>query len=56
VDDTLSLGFPGKKIMREQLKDVIQKNGIAIVAREGWMHPCPQCGSQETEVCNWGKY
>jgi hypothetical protein len=56
VDNTLSFGFPETKMMREQLKDAIQKNGVAIVERNGWMRPCPRCGSQETEVCKLDMY
>jgi len=53
VDDTLSQNYPGTNRMREQLEAVVQNSGIAIVARKGWMRPCPKCGSHNTEVCQW---
>lgn len=35
------------------IKNIVEQQGISIVNRTGWMRPCPKCGSQKTEVCQW---
>jgi hypothetical protein len=53
VDSTFSMEFTGIRTMREHLIDSIQKSEIKLAQREGWMRPCPECGSHDTEICHW---
>lgn len=43
----------GVQKMREHVSAQIANSGIAVTERNGWMRPCPQCGSDNTEVCHW---
>lgn len=39
--------------LRDQIYTCIVNSGIAVTNRQGWVRPCPQCGSNDTEVCYW---
>lgn len=39
--------------LRDQINTCIVNSGIAVTNRQGWVRPCPQCGSNDTEVCYW---
>lgn len=53
VEMVLSNPFSEIQKMREQVNAQIVESGIALTERNGWMRPCPHCGSNETEVCYW---
>lgn len=53
VDAALAMAFEGVDEIRNNLEQAILKRDIVIVDREGWMRPCPQCGSDETAVFYW---
>ena len=53
VDSAFTIDFEGIDETRSQLRQTILNSGIKIVDREGWMRPCPKCGSDDTAVCRW---
>lgn len=53
VDAAFALEFAGVAEARAQLRQMILNSGIQIVEREGWMRPCPKCGSDDTAVYRW---
>lgn len=53
VDSAFSLEFEGIVEVRHQLRQAILNSGIQIVDREGWVRPCPKCGSDDTGVSRW---
>lgn len=55
VDMALSGASPEIQTMRDEINARIVNSGIAITDRQGWMRPCPHCGSNSTEVCTWIK-
>jgi len=53
VDSAFAIKFEGIDETRSQLRQLILDSGIQIVDREGWMRPCPKCGSDDTAVYRW---
>jgi predicted nucleic-acid-binding Zn-ribbon protein len=50
---TLLSSEPAAAPQRETIAQALEASGIEIRPREGWMRPCPKCGSSETEVSYW---
>jgi hypothetical protein len=38
---------------RTNLESRVRASGVAIRIRDGWMRPCPKCGSENTAVFYW---
>lgn len=53
VDSAFTIEFEDIGETRNQLRQMIMNSGIKIVDREGWMRPCPKCGSDDTAVYRW---
>lgn len=53
VDRILSLDIPGLRETRESTREKVSRSGISLCEREGWMRPCPSCGSSDTCVYRW---
>jgi hypothetical protein len=53
VDSAFTIEFEGLHEARNEVRQMILDSGIKIVDREGWMRPCPQCGSNDTAVYRW---
>jgi hypothetical protein len=53
VDAAFTGLLDGLAAARGELTQTILKSGIKIADREGWMRPCPSCGSDNTAVYRW---
>lgn len=53
VDSAFTIEFEGIGETRNQTRQMILNSDIKIVDREGWMRPCPKCGSDNTAVYRW---
>jgi hypothetical protein len=53
VDSAFTIEFEGIDEARNQTSQKILNSEIKIVDREGWMRPCPKCGSNNTAVYRW---
>lgn len=53
VDSTFTIEFEEIGEIRNQTRQKILNSDIKIVDREGWMRPCPKCGSDNTAVYRW---
>jgi hypothetical protein len=53
VDSAFTIEFEGVDEARNQTRRMILDSEIKIIDREGWMRPCPKCGSDDTAVYRW---
>lgn len=53
VDSAFTIKFEGIGEARNQIRQMILDSSIKIVDRNGWMRPCPDCGSDDTAVYRW---
>ncbi len=53
VDQSLAFDIPDLDTMRQSLATEVTGCGIALVDRDGWMRPCPNCGNNDTAVYRW---
>ena len=53
VGYAVTIEFPGLDKERDHLRQVVLDSNISIADREGWMRPCPKCGSDDTAVYRW---
>ncbi len=53
VTATFSLSFPELDTQRRQVVEGVSRSGIVLKERNGWMQPCPNCGSEHTVVYRW---
>jgi hypothetical protein len=53
VDSAFAIEFEDLGEIRNPLKQMILDSDIKVVDREGWMRPCPICGSDDTAVYRW---
>ncbi|MHC4121487.1 MAG: DUF6966 domain-containing protein [Planctomycetota bacterium] len=53
MDSILSLEIAGLRNARETTREKVVRSGISFCDREGWMRPCPSCGSSDTCVYRW---
>lgn len=53
VDQVLARDIPNLEKMRQSLVIAVIDSGIALVDRDGWMRPCPNCNDDDTAVYRW---
>jgi hypothetical protein len=53
VDQILTSDIEGLARKRGEIVLTATASGIAANDREGWMRPCPNCGTDDTAVCRW---
>ncbi len=53
VDQVLACDMPELVILRRSLAVAAMECGVVLVDRDGWMSPCPNCGSGDTAVYRW---
>jgi len=53
VDEVLAAEPSEAPKLREQLTTLIRSSDSDLNDRDGWMRPCPSCGSDDTAVYRW---
>lgn len=53
VDDVIKLDIPGLIINKQAVREKVKRSGISLGDYDGWMRPCPSCGSSNTRVYRW---
>jgi hypothetical protein len=53
VDRVLAVDIPRLSDLRTRIQAGLSGSGIALHDRDGWMRPCPSCGSNDTAVYRW---
>lgn len=53
VDSVLAMDLEELTSLRPVVRAAAEASGIRVVARDGWMRLCPQCGSERTAVYRW---
>jgi hypothetical protein len=53
VDDVLNTNLPSTNKLRDYLNGAISSSEINLMDHDGWMRPCPSCGSEDTGVYRW---
>lgn len=54
VDQVFACDFARIDNVRQTLASAVAASGITLLDREGWMQPCPKCGTEDTAVYRWG--
>lgn len=53
IDEILKGELSEAPRLRETLTVLIRTSDIDLLDRDGWMRPCPSCGSDDTAVYRW---
>jgi hypothetical protein len=53
VEDVCRKQIPYLESEVERVSDALTRSKIVLTSREGWMRPCPLCGSEDTAVYRW---